>query len=259
MQLTVLGSGTVAPSASRTAPAHWLSTGDVRLLLDCGSGALHRAASFGLPWYDLTHVALTHYHADHWTDLPLLLFAMRWGHEPMRVEPLQVIGPAGLGERLEALSKAFGQWVLEPGYPLHLKEIRPGESVRLDNGIQLESHPTPHTEESVAYAVRSGDQRMVYTGDTGPSEKLAAWAVGCDLLLCECSLPENRAIDIHLTPTQAGQLAAEARAGSLVLTHFYPPVESPDPATIAGAVFNGEVVAASDGDQFVIGTEPECS
>ena len=33
MELTVLGSGTVAPSAGRTAPAHWVSAASVRLLL----------------------------------------------------------------------------------------------------------------------------------------------------------------------------------------------------------------------------------
>ena len=123
------------------------------------------------------------------------------------------------------------------------------------NKTRVDTAKLTLTEESLAYAVRSGGLRMVYTGDTGPSDELAAWANGCDLLLCECSLPEDRAIDIHLTPIQAGRLAATAGASSLVLTHFYPPVESPDPATIAGRAFHGEVVAASDGDQFVIGRE----
>jgi len=110
--LTVLGSGTVAPSASRTAPGHWVEAGAQRLLLDCGAGVLHRAAEHGIPWHTVTHLAITHFHADHWGELPHVLFALRWGIEPPRATPLVLLGPAGLGERLEHLktSVAFIRW-----------------------------------------------------------------------------------------------------------------------------------------------------
>jgi ribonuclease BN (tRNA processing enzyme) len=93
----------------------------------------------------------------------------------------------------------------------------------------------------------------VYTGDTGPSGELARWAEGCDLLLAECSLPESLASAVHLTPERAGALAGDARARRLVLTHFYPPVETSDPAGAAAARFAGPVTAARDGDRFTIG------
>jgi ribonuclease BN (tRNA processing enzyme) len=92
----------------------------------------------------------------------------------------------------------------------------------------------------------------VYTGDTGPSADLARWARGCDLLLAECSLPDERALAIHLTPSQAGTLAREADAKSLVLTHFYPLVEAAQPARRAAERYAGPVAAARDGDRFVI-------
>jgi len=255
MDLMVLGSGTVAPSAERTAPAHWVQTGNTRLLLDCGSGVLHRAASFEVPWHQVTHVALTHFHPDHWCELPMLLFALRWGIEPARAAPLTVIGPAGLKTRLTLLAGALGDWVLEPGYPLRLHEIAPAESFELDPGVVLETCKTPHTPESLAFAVRDHSARLVYTGDTGPDVSLAAWARGCTLLLAECSLPEERALAIHLTAAQAGTLARDAGAGRLVLTHFYPSVEGTDPAERAAQVFNGPVTAARDGDRFTVGVD----
>ena len=250
--LTVLGSGTVAPSATRTAPAHWVEAGTVRLLMDCGAGALHRAAALGVPWNTVTHVALTHFHVDHWGELPLLLLALRWGIEPARTAPLSLLGPPGLALRLDHLSGAFGSWVREPGYPLEVVELGPEGERALAGGVTLEWTRTPHTDESLAFGVRCGGRRLVYTGDTGPSEELSRWARGCDVLLAECSLPDDRALALHLTPSQAGTLAREAECKSLVLTHFYPPVEAAQPAQRAGTTYAGPIAAARDGDRFVI-------
>jgi ribonuclease BN (tRNA processing enzyme) len=61
------------------------------------------------------------------------------------------------------------------------------------------------------------------------------------------------AVDIHLTPEQAGELARDAKARRLVLTHFYPPVEAADPGRVAGTRFAGAITVAKDGDRFTIG------
>jgi ribonuclease BN (tRNA processing enzyme) len=93
----------------------------------------------------------------------------------------------------------------------------------------------------------------VYTGDTGYSDALADWAGPCDLLLAECSLPDEHAVDTHLTPERAGRLAATAGAKHLVLTHFYPVFGDRDPAALARSAFDGRVTAASDGNRFEVG------
>jgi len=254
VKLTVLGTGTVAPSARRAAPAYWVEAGPVRLLLDCGAGTLLRATAHGVPWHAVTHIALTHFHIDHWGELPHFLFALKHGTEPARSAGLDLLGPNGLRARLEALAEGYGAWVLgeDLGYPLRIREVAPGAGIDLGGGVTLEACKTPHTDESLAYAVRHREVRLVYTGDTGPSAALAEWARGCDLLVAECSLPADRAIPLHLTPEQAGTLAQAAGARRLVLTHFYPPVEAVDPAEVAAGVFDGDVVAAADGDVFTI-------
>jgi ribonuclease BN (tRNA processing enzyme) len=236
----------------RTSPAHWVQASNVNLLMDCGAGTLHRSAAFGIPWHTVTHLALTHLHADHWGELPAFLFALRWGIAPARSAPLILLGPAGLTDRLGHLRRALGDWVLDPGYPLEVIELPRSGTTTLSPSVTLETHPTPHTDESMAFGVRHQGARLVYTGDTGPSADLARWARGCGLLLAECSLPDDRPLAIHLTPTQAGTLARDAEAKSLVLTHFYPPVEIADAVRRAGQVFGGPVAAASDGDRFHI-------
>lgn len=251
MRLTVIGTGTVAPLAERTAAAHWVETGTVKLLMDCGAGTMNRCARFGLSWPEATHVAITHFHIDHWGELPTFLFAGRWGTLPPRSAPLTVIGPAGFKTRLTVLAGALGDWVLDPGYPLEIRDIAPDQPMELSPGVTLEACRTrTHTAESLAYSLRAEGKRLVYTGDTGPDEALGRWVHPCDLLVSECSLPDGKGISIHLTPSQAGELARAANAKRLVLTHFYPQIEGTDPASVARRVFSGEVTAARDGDQF---------
>src|SRR5207245_6440049 len=77
MELVTVGTGTVAPSARRTAACHWVSRGDLRVLLDCGAGSLHRLAEVGLPWYQVSHVILTHFPPDHRGARPLRVCALK--------------------------------------------------------------------------------------------------------------------------------------------------------------------------------------
>jgi ribonuclease BN (tRNA processing enzyme) len=253
VDLVTVGTGTVAPSATRTSACHWVSRAGLKILLDCGAGALHRLAQFGLPWHQVSHVVLSHFHPDHWGELPLLVYALKYTTVPARRDPLVILGPRGVVRLVKQLAEVYGAWLLDPGFPIGILDVQSGEPFPLDADTSLETFPVPHTPESVALSVSAPEGRLVYTGDTGPSKELAHWAAGADLLLAECSLPAAMAVDIHLTPEQAGELARDAGARHLVLTHFYPPVETSDPAQGAGTRFTGRITAASDGDRFTIG------
>jgi ribonuclease BN (tRNA processing enzyme) len=247
MRLTTIGTGTAAPSATRVSAGHLVDAGGVRLLMDCGSGVVHRMAALGIDWMGITHVALTHFDADHVSDLPTLLIAWRWGALPARTAPAELIGPPGTQAVMAALGALFGRHVAAPEYPFTLRELPSGAQLPLGHGVTLEARKVPHTEESIAYCVRHGTHRVVYTGDTGPDPSLAAWARGADVLLTECSLPDATGIPSHLTPRQCAELAAAAEPRHLVLTHFYPPVESEDIRGIIAERYPGPVTLAADG------------
>ncbi len=247
MRLTTVGTGTVTPSASRVCAGHLVTTGEISVLLDCGSGVVHGLARAGVDWMAITHVAITHFHADHLSDLAFLIFAWRHGAARQRTAPIDIIGPPGIDALLTRFAGAFGAWVREPGYPVRINETAPGAGVDLGGEVRLSAFKVPHTEESVAYDVVHGGRRVVYTGDTGFDEGLGRWAAGCDLLLAECSLPDDQEMAIHLTPRRCGELAAVARPRTLVLTHFYPPVEQVDIRGIVHERFEGSLVLAEDG------------
>lgn len=217
------------------------------MLLDCGSGVLHRMATLGIDWVGITDIAITHFHADHVGDLAPYVIAARYGTLPPRAEPLRVIGPPGIRQLMERLAELFGSTVIEPGFPLEIVELPAEEGLDLGDESILRSRAVPHTDESVAYSLERGGRRLVYSGDTAFDEGLADWAHGCDLLLMECSLPQVMATPNHLTPEQCALLAERARPEMLVLTHFYPPVEALDIPAIVGIRFGGRVVLAEDG------------
>lgn len=246
MRITTIGTGTAAPSASRVQSATLVECGDVRLLIDCGSGAVFRMAQLGIDWVGITHLALTHFHADHIADVATLVFAWRYGTLPPRDTPIHLLGPPGTERLLSRLADAFGEGLRE-ALSIAVHEMQPGEPVSLGTAVTLEAHKVPHTEESVAYSVVGAGRRLVVSGDTGVDALLGEWARAADVLLLECSLPEPLAIPSHLTPRQCGEMAALARPSLLVLTHFYPPVESTDILSQVAERFDGPVVLAHDG------------
>jgi len=250
-----VGTGTISLPPARSCAGYLFEHGDVRLLIDCGSGIARRLAELHLPWREITHVALTHFHIDHHADLPTLIFAWKYGDLPARSAPLEIIGPEGTRALLERIAAAYGSWVIDPGFPITVREIAPGERVEIPGGVALSATKVPHTPESVAYCMEVGAHRIVYTGDTGYDEALADWAHGCDLLVCECSLPAAMAIKEHLTPEECGRLAARAAPRSLALTHFYPPVEQVNVHALVAASYQGPITLAHDGWSFEVEDE----
>ena len=247
MKITTIGTGTAAPHARRAQSGTLIEVGSVRLLIDCGSAVVLRMAELGLAWQKITHVAHTHFHADHTTDIATLIYGWRYGQLPPRAEPVELIGPPGFEALLGTFRAAFGEELLNPPPVISIVELDPGVSHPLGDDVVLESLKVPHTPESVAYSVSGRGRRVVVSGDTGFDPALAVWAEGCDVLVCECSLPDTLALPTHLTPRQCGAIAAIARPKQLVLTHFYPPVEAEDIADQVAEHFGGPLVCSHDG------------
>jgi len=247
MRLTTIGTGTAAPTAGRAQSGQLIEAEGLVLLMDCGSGVANRLADLGVAWQEISHVALTHFHADHIVDVPTLLYAWRYGQLPPRSRPLEIIGPAGTVQLLSRFAALFGDGLLSLGFPISVRELSPDAQLDLGEGVRLSCRKVPHTAESVAYSVERGGRRIIYTGDTGPDTALADWAHGCDVLLTECSLPDAMAMTTHLTPRQCGALGAAAKPAVLALTHFYPPVLAVDIRSEVSEQFGGAVALATDG------------
>lgn len=248
MRLTIVGSGTAAPEPARVCSGYFVDDGATRVLLDCGPGVVHHLARFDLAWSDLDHVAITHFHNDHLGDLPMLLFALKWGVDRRRTAPLTLWGPVGLKERLGRLADALGDHVTDPGFPLTVRELEPGATAELGSGLELRTAKTPHTDESLAFRLAGSAGDLGYTGDTGPSEGVARFLAGCRALIAECSLPDDAAIPTHLSPGSLAAMARIAAPGRLLVAHVYPALEALEPLRLLReAGWRGTSARAVDG------------
>jgi ribonuclease BN (tRNA processing enzyme) len=86
----------------------------------------------------------------------------------------------------------------------------------------------------------------VYSGDSEYCANLVEISHNADLLILECSFPEDMPCVGHLSPTLAGRVARESQCKKLLLTHFYPPCDSSDLLTPLRNEFSGEVLLAED-------------
>ena len=90
-------------------------------------------------------------------------------------------------------------------------------------GLEVRALRLPHyTLQTYGFRVTNGARSLAYSGDSGPSERLAELARGCDLFVCEATL-ERPELDGeprgHLAAEEAVAAFEASGARAPVLTH----------------------------------------
>jgi len=247
MKLTILGSGTGVPSGVRNSAGFFVETKDARVMLDCGAGTVHALARYGLPWEEITHLFISHFHVDHVGELAALFFAFRYGMKTERTAPLTIIGPRGVDHLIDWLKIAFSPRLFEPNFAVNVRMLTPTERVELGPDSTLAVAKTLHTPESLAVRIESQGRTLCYTGDTAYDEELARFFSGADLLISECSFQQPREGAPHLSVSEAARLASLANAVRLIVTHFYFDVNEAELVDALERDYAGEVMVGRDG------------
>ena len=210
LRLTVLGSASAAPHRDSPAAGFLVEWEATKLLLDVGQGVI-RVLQEVMDPVDLTAVVVGHMHADHYLDLAGLRYLYPWG-EPAD-QPLPVHLPPGGRKRIDALATAISERAGFFDAAYRDPRVRPGPAAS-------DRVPDGHLQPGAPLRPGLGDRRrapngarLVYTGDTGPTEALVAFAREADLLLVEATLRHPSQDDPergHLTAEEAIDLARRA-------------------------------------------------
>jgi ribonuclease BN (tRNA processing enzyme) len=212
VKLEILGCATPFPRRDNPCSGYLLSGDESTVLLDCGSGIFAALLEVMSP-NELSGVWISHMHPDHFADLPALA---NWALNTPDARKLRVFGPHGWDRRLnfflsgEATSD-LSEKIFEVNY------IENGDSPEL-GGLRFHSRMVHHSVTGYGVRVSNGRTSFAYSGDTGPCESLSKLAANVDLFLCEAG--SESPAEYHLTAQQAYQIAVEAGARELVLTHI---------------------------------------
>jgi len=243
LRLTVLGSSAAWPAPGGAASGYLLEHEGFVAAVDFGTGTLANL-QLHVPHERLGAVVITHEHLDHCIDLYPLNVARVWFGEPL--PPLPVFALPGVFDRLLALEDAEGAEEMRRMFDV--REITPGHDFEV-GPFRVGTRMLPHWVPNSGLRFEAGGTVLAYTGDTGPSEEIAALGHGADLLLVEASWHERPpGIDpFHLTAREAGGFAAEAGAGRLMLTHFWPGRDRETSRIQAAEAFGAEPILAREG------------
>jgi len=244
MRFTVLGGCGAWPGAGQACSGYLIEYDGFRLVLDLGYATMPRLLE-QVAAEGVDAVVVSHGHPDHCADLNPLLRARALGDFP--ASPLPVYAPPGALDAVLALDRPG---MLTAAYDL--REFTPGDGFDI-GPFQIRTRLLPHWETNAGIRLTAGGTTLAYTGDSGPSPEIARLARDADMLLAEASyvdrVPED-ARDCLSSARQAGQYAADAGVGRLLLTHLLPGTATTAAHDAAADSYPGRIAVAVAGLAF---------
>jgi ribonuclease Z len=293
IKLTFLGTGSPRPSTKRYGPAILVEAGELKLLVDAGSGVRERlfeAGGFDL-LTSIDKVLVTHLHFDHTISLPgLWLSGWLYG----RRVPFEVYGPLGTHSMMSKFEQAY-EWDIKyreiVGVPLEGSSVKAFDvkhGVFFDkNELKITAFPVEHMPinpangelvefdgETIGFRIDYKNRSVVFSGDTRstPKSQLLKYGKDVDVLVHEVQVPSpgnseeakraNVSLSVHSTPKQAGYIFNNTNPGMAVYSHIIPAHTTASELIEATRDFyKGPMIVAHDfmtltiGEKIVIGDQ----
>ena len=256
LTVTLLGTGTPAPSLTRQSSGYLVEVGTDVIVWDHGPGAHQRLIESGRRSIDVTHAFFTHLHYDHCMDYGRLVL-QRWDQGAGRIPDLKVYGPPPLARMTEQLFgpdgiygpdisartqhrssldvfEARGGTLPRQRPAPQVTEIHAGSIVD-GNGWKITAGHAQHAQpylECLALRLDAPEGALCYSGDTGLSDSIVGLAKGCDMLILmnhffsgsEPSAAYRAATGNH---RDSAVIAKRAGVKVLVLTHVLDQIDQP--------------------------------
>ena len=260
----VLGTSAATPKPRRALPAYYFEHQGFGVLMDCGEGTQFQIMRAGIGFSKIKVIVISHLHGDHVLGLPGLIETMSMGSRAEDLFIIGPPGIRDLLEtsfRVTAFAPGFKVYVVEVDKEsvfefmhIRIKLFLVKHTIKPSFGINIETIPKRkvlkeelerlgvpkrlwgllQAGEAVEwkgevlrperYTWRPRGIKVVYSGDTAPSERLIAEAKEADLLIHEATFTKELTEEAHerghSTAEDAGRIAYMANVRMLLLTHF---------------------------------------
>jgi ribonuclease BN (tRNA processing enzyme) len=256
LTITLLGTGTPAPSLRRQSSGYLIEVGRDLIVWDHGPGAHHRLIESGHRTIDVTHAFFTHLHYDHCMDYGRLVL-QRWDQGAGTIPDLKVYGPPPIARMTQQLfgdDGIYGPDInarVQHRSSLDVYEARGGAVPRkkpapivteIHAGSVIEGegwkitvghaqHVQPYLE-CLALRIDTKDGSICYSGDSGVHPAIVELAKGADVLIhmnhhfsgTEPTAAYRAAVGSH---RDNAVTASKAGVKTLVLTHLLAQIDQP--------------------------------
>ncbi len=216
MKLTVLGKYGPFPYPGGACSGYLVESGNIRIVLDMGSGTLSRLLSV-IPSFNIDAILLSHLHSDHCADM----FILRYMLEQTKIRerggihlPISVVSP---------ITPEYEYRQLSASGVFDITAASDGRKMKIGD-MSISMYRTMHPVPTYAYLLEHDGRSLFYTGDTGYFDRLTEYAANASLLLADtCFLSADKTTETapHLTAYEAGRLARDANVNKLICTHIW--------------------------------------
>lgn len=275
----LIGTGIPIPNSERACAATLIVAADRKFLVDTGRGSFMRLVE--TQNLDVTAVLYTHFHNDHISELGEFMVNRAIGGAKL---PMRVLGPKGTRDVADALLAPYerdteyrvahhGEKYSAAAMTADVEEHEAGVIYEEDGLIirmfEVDHHPI---EPAVGYRFEFQGKSIVISGDTKKAAIMVEMAKDCDLLIHEAmntqvlkgmvgalkrgnprqSAMLEELMDYHTDKLEVAEIARDAGAKKVVLTHLVPSIPPTDAAEkmfVRGVsdIYKGEVIMARDG------------
>jgi ribonuclease BN (tRNA processing enzyme) len=245
MKAVMLGTGTSFPDPLRVQSGILIEDGNRRILLDIGSGVLHRLTQLEFDMKTIEAVFISHFHIDHCADfLPLCQSLWLSGFD----QTLKLYAPPTVREWSRGLNDIAFTY-LRDKIRIATTSLQENHVVVLEN-FTIATAPTIHSNyDTRAFKVEHNGKSLTFSSDTAPSRDIIDLAKNTDVLIHECNwLDGVHRESIHTSPSELAMIAEEINPQKIVLTHVTPEVgaEKEKVIEIVSRRTSAEVVMGED-------------
>lgn len=253
MKLTIIGCSGSYPGPESPASCYLVEAeADGRrtsVLLDFGNGSLGALQRYR-EVDEIDAVVISHLHPDHCLDLCSYYVVRNYDPLGRFDAKLPVHAPAGARERL---TRAYAVDRPEDlGTAFDFVDLVDRQTFEI-GPLRITPHLVNHPVEAYGLRVEADGAVLAYTGDTDACPGLVELERDADLVLTDSAFVDGRDDEmrgVHLSGSRAAQMAKDAGAKRLMLTHIptWTPVE--DCLRDARTVWEGDVEVAVAGETY---------
>jgi ribonuclease Z len=275
IKIIFLGTGNTLGGIYRSKPSVVLIAAGEIFLIDCGCGAVQRMLAKSIDPSNINKVFFTHHHTDHnggFIDYFITSSLNRTNSG--RKIPVEVFGPDNSKEVISKMRESIESDVAsrhsgdDPWSKIIINELNDGE-IYNKNGLVVNVFTVNHGsyKPSVGFKFEYNKKKIVFSGDTSPSENVLSASENADILVHESynknwvlasvdQNPENEgvlksAMLKHTSTIEVSKIAKDAGVKHLVLTHHVPsplPLKKIEQQYISGMskIFSGKITIARD-------------